>query len=228
MSTSEAFPDVADVERFGNLLLSAWSPPSGKPLAEAWVESVVAALLKSHHNLVLLGHRPGKAKNLCRDELSDETRYLFDSFTQDPNCSSLYRFPPEAARVLSPLLRSGDIHVRQRITDESTGLTRIDSTHLGRVLILSSLTATLQAIQNVDIDASLQVTLSCLTNPYAGLRQPDSKWLRSIRSWSSAEVAIGWQDTSLQILAGRDTLRQLRNNLLDWLPTSGNRESFPI
>ncbi len=218
MSSPEAFPAVADVERFGNLLLSAWAPPSHMLLADAWIESVTGVLLGSSEGLFLLGHRPSRVASLSREALAEETRLLLGSLSEEPGCSSLHRIPQEVARASTALLRSGNLHVRQRRVDESTGQAHVDSTHVGRVLVLLSVDATVGAVETVAVSAPLQVHLACMTNPDAGLRQPEARWLRSVRSWTDDTVVTSWSATSLTFLAGSEALLELRSRLLSWLP----------
>ena len=154
MSSAEPFPAVADVERFGNLLLSAWAPPSHMLLADAWIESMTGVLLGSSKDLFLLGHRPGRVASLSREALAEETRLLLGSLSEEPGCSSLHRIPQEVARASTALLRSGNLHVRQRRVDESTGQAHVDSTHVGRVLVLLSVDATVGAVESVAVSGA--------------------------------------------------------------------------
>ena len=118
------------------------------------------------------------------------------------------------ARASVALLRTGDIHLRRRWLDESSGLTRIESTHLGRVLVLSSVAVALQGLPPLVVPPPLQLSLSCLKNPTAGLRQPDAAWLRTLSDRPGDSLVIGWLGNSLLLLAGREALRDLRSQLI--------------
>lgn len=220
MLTSETFPAAADVERFGNLLLSAWSPPSHRVLVDGWMESAIDAVLRCASDVFLLGYKPALARSL---PVPQDMLALFVYLTKETERGPHYRIPVDIARASTALLRPGDLHVRQRRTDGSTGVTHVESTYLGRVLALMSVADALRALQGVTVAAPLQVNLSCLTNPQAGLRQPDARWLRSMRDWTGNVVGITWLGDSLTLLGGREALLQLRVGLLAWQeqPQSG-------
>lgn len=60
---------------------------------------------------------------------------------------------------------------------------------------------------------ALQTHLSCLANPWAGLRQPDARWLRSIGHWPDDRVAVTWRASALCLLAGASQLTALHAGL---------------
>lgn len=212
-----ASPSAADVQRFGNLLLQAWAPPAHPLLAPAWLDEILRAFIGAGAAVVLLGHRPGTLRALPPPVLTDDTRTLLAALTPDPDHPGLHRLPPAMAQASIALLRPGELHIREQKIDEATGLTRPVSTHLGRLLLLSSTSTALQVLQQVAVKPPLQLGLSCLTNPWAGLRQPDATWLRSIKAWTGDALVIGWRGTALQLLAGHEALPGLRTRLIDRL-----------
>lgn len=209
-----ASPSAADVQRFGNLLLQAWAPPSHPHLAPAWLDEILSLLIGTGQAVVLLGHRPG---TLPPQALPEDTRALLAALTPDPDHAGLQRLPPALAQASLALLRPGELHIRQTNIDEATGLTRQVSTHLGRVLMLASPSSLLQVLPQVALQPPLQLGLTCLTNPWAGLRQPDARWLRSIKTWTGDALVIGWHGHALLLLAGHEALPGLRIRLIDWL-----------
>lgn len=218
MLAPDSFPTASDVERFGNLLLQAWAPPGHECLANAWIESAIGAFLGGPNEIFLLGHRPGLLQNLPSEALSVEASRLLSAVTKELQLGPLHRISHEDAIASAALLRSGDLHVRERRLDDSTGMMCVTSKHLGRVLVRSSAAEVLRVIQGGASRPPLQLHLSCLTNPHAGLRQPDAKWLRSIRSWTGAGLAVTWKGDSLHLFGGRATLLDVRVRLLEWLP----------
>lgn len=216
--TPETFPAAADVARYGNLVLQAWAPPAHESLADDWVDSATRALLAGPGQVFLLGHRPSALAKLPPGAVSTEIARLSSCLTGEPRRGPLHRIPRDAAMASAALLRPGDLAVRQRRLDESTGMTRVSLTHLGRVLVLSSPAALLDAIEALAQPAPLQLLLNVLNNPQAGLRQPDATWLRSIRNWTGEDIVVTWSGHTLCLLAGREALFDLRWRLLDRPP----------
>lgn len=212
-----AAPSLADVQRFGNLLLQAWAPPTHPLLAPAWLDETLGRFIGAGAAVLLLGHRPGTLRTLPPQVLTHDIQALLAALTPDTDHAGLHRLPPAVAQASLALLRPGELHIRQKKIDKATGLTRPVSTHLGRLLLLSSTSAALQVLQQVLAKPPLQLSLSCLTNPWAGLRQPDATWLRSIKAWPGDALMIGWRGNALQLLTGREALPDLRTRLIDRL-----------
>ena len=221
MPAPAGFPAVADLERHGNLTLSAWAPPAHQALAEQWFTAALTTLLSAPSETYLLGHRPGLLGNLPPDAVPAPTMRLLQSLTRGAGNAPLHRIPEEIARASVAALRKGDINSTSRRLDEATGLSQTKNTHLGRALIRTTVDGALGALQGIAAPAPLQLHLSCLTNPQAGLRQPDARWLRSVAEWTGSGVGITWAGNTLVFLGGPALLLKLRNELLDWLPQRG-------
>lgn len=221
MPAPAGFPAVADIERHGNLTLSAWTPPAHQALAEEWFTAALTALLGATSKAFLLGHRPGLLSSLPPDAVPAPTMRLLQSLAREACGAPLHRIPEEIARTSVATLRKGDINHTSRRLDEATGLSQVTNTHLGRALIRTTADTALGALQGVAAPAPLQLHLSCLTNPQAGLRQPDARWLRSVSEWTGTGVGITWAGNTLVFLGGPTPLLELRNQLLGWLPQPG-------
>lgn len=224
MPAPAGFPAVADLERHGNLTLSAWAPPAHQALAEQWFTATLTALLGAPSETFLLGHRPGLLRNLPPGAVPAPTMRLLQSLAREAGNTPLHRIPKEIARASVAALLKGDINLTSKRLDEATGLSQIKNTHLGRALIRTTVDAALGALQGIAAPAPLQLHLSCLTNPQAGLRQPDARWLRSVAEWTGTSVGIIWSGRTLVFLGGPAPLLTLRNELLGWLPQPGNEK----
>ena len=171
--------------------------------------------------IVGLGHRPGLLRNLPPDALPAPTMRLLQSLAREAGNAPLHRIPEEIARASVAALRKGDINSTSRRLDEATGLSQTTNTHLGRALIRTTVDGALGALQGIAASAPLQLHLSCITNPQAGLRQPEARWLRSVAEWTGSGIGITWAGNTLVFLGGPAPLLELRNELLGWLPQRG-------
>lgn len=219
MTLSAQPPALSDVERFGNILISAWAPPSHKALAGDWRRSILGSLIASRQAIYFLGHRPGRLPKLPGHSLSTASRVLLGQLVAEPNFGPLYRLPQDAAEVAVDALSSEDMMARWSVLDETTGLSRVESVFLGCPLLLTSVGTVTEVIACTAATPPLQINASCMTNPEVGLRQPDARWLRSIRAWPGHDVAMTWRgnSSSLCIIGGREALRVLQSNLATWV-----------
>lgn len=214
MADAAPAPTQADAERHGNLLLQAWAPPDARAAAEAWLFAALHALAAAQPALQLLGHRPGRWQALPPGVAPAAWAPLFAAAVPDPEDPALHRVPTAVAlAALAPAL-PGDLHVRQRMRDPATGVERVSSTFLGRMLVPGTVGSVLDALAGVAVPGPVQLSIGCVTNPHAGLRQPDAAWVRAARHWSGERVAVAWRGTSLTLLAGPGTLARLREGLL--------------
>lgn len=201
----------------GCLLLQAWAPPSHPRLAADWLDEIIRGLIGAAQPLLLLGHRPGRWRALPPQALPDDTRALLAALTEAPGEPALHRLPQAQALDAIPLLRAGDLHVRLPQQDPATGLSRIASVHLGRVLVWSTPAVAPPIVQQVPARAPLRLSLANLKNPWAGLRQPDAHWLRALLSRQDDTLVIGWLGQSLRLLGGPEALDDMHARLAAWL-----------
>jgi len=176
---------------------------------------VLHSLAASRPALYLLGHRASTLRNLPGQTLSEDVHALLNRLVPEPATGPVHRLPDDDAEASIDALRSGDLHVRRSVLDPATGLTRVESTFLGRPLLLTSVAHATVAIQSGPVAAPLQIHSTCLSNPEAGLRQPEARWVRAIRTWAGDRVAITWSgnSSSLCVMAGPDALSHLAAHL---------------
>lgn len=214
MADAGSLPTLADVERCGNLLLQAWAPPDARAAAEGWLRHAVHGLAGAQPVLHLLGYRPARWHSLPPGAAPAAWAPMLDAAETHADDPALHRAPTAVALLaLSPAL-PGELHVHQRTIDPATGLSRPSSTFLGRVLVPGTVDGVLDALRGVAAQPPAQLTLTCLTNPHAGLRQPDARWVRAARDWPGDRIAASWRGTSVTLLAGRAALARLREGLL--------------
>ncbi|RTL47146.1 MAG: hypothetical protein EKK53_00500 [Burkholderiales bacterium] len=208
----------ADAMRLGNLVVSAWAAAPAAELAQAWLDTVLGRLLADDAPLYLLGHRPGVVDRLPRPALPADLQRLLAALADAPEAGPLHRVPSQAGADVPALIRPGDLHLRRTVIDDSTGLGRIASTHLGRLLFIVPAAAALRAIQSAPVLPPVQRSVSSLVNAWAGLRQPDARWLRAIRAWPDDRVVITWQGKALCLLAGEAQVGELHQALAGAAP----------
>lgn len=199
--------------RCGNLAVGAWAPKPHAAQAQAWTASVLNGLVAQGLPLYVLGHRPGAAARLPSDTVPKDLRALLASLAAEPEPGPLQRVAVTAGHGLPPPMRAGDLLVRRRRVDDVTGAERIESTHLGRPLFLACAADVLQAIRSVPAAPPLKRQLSCLANPWAGLRQPEARWLRDTKTWPDDRVAVTWRANTLCLLAGTGQVAALHGGL---------------
>jgi hypothetical protein len=216
MTLSAPPPAFTDVERFGNILVSAWAPPSHKNLAGNWHRAVVASFIASRQAIYFLGYRPGRLPKVPGNSLSSASRALLEQLVPEPLSGPLHRLSQDSAEASVHPLSSGDLNARWLVLDKTTGLSRVETVFLGRPLVLTSASKVAEVVECTEAPPSLQINASCLTNPEVGLRQPDATWIRSTRAWSGDTVAITWlgNSSSLCIMGGREALLRLHSALI--------------
>lgn len=199
--------------RCGNLAVGAWAPAPHAAHARAWATSVLNGLVAQGLPLYVLGHRPGAAARLPSDAVPEDLRALLASLATEPGAGPLHRVAVTAGHGLPPPMRAGDLLVRRRRVDDVTGGERIESTHLGRPLFLARAAGVLQAIRSVPAAPPLKLHLSCFANPWAGLRQPEARWLRDAKTWPDDRMAVAWRANTLCLLAGPGQVAALHGEL---------------
>ncbi len=215
MTRSAGLPSDDDLHRYGNVVVSAWAPPACKSLGHEWLDGLLGQLMAGGAGVFVLGHGRKALEQLPPEAVPADVRRVIDSVLPEPTAAPLVSVPSSVAESNFEVLRAGDLNVRQRILDASTGMASIKSTHLGRFILLSDAVDLASTLRERPVPDPLQIHLSCLKNPGAGLRQPDAKWLSSTKSWSQGQVAVSWKGTSVCLSAGSPTLRSLRDSLLE-------------
>lgn len=204
-------PPFNDVARFGNMVFSAWAPPASRTLASAWLRAVLDSLLASGQAAYIIGYRPGALSNAPAQAIPAGTLAMLEQLVPEPIWGPLHRLPDDSARASLDTLLAGSLNARWTLVDESTGHTRVKSISLGRPLLTACVDAVAHAVRSTAAEEPLQIHVACLANPEAGLRQPDARWMRSLKSGAGGQLALTWLGNSnaLCVSGGREALWRL-------------------
>lgn len=213
LAPSVPLPADTDVLRFGNVLLSFWSPPDRSADANAAFGSVLRAWLSGASAILVLDHRPGRLAGLPPDVLAPGLATLFRSFAPTAPGSPFSRLASATALAHVDRLAPGVFPLRQRSLDEH-GITRIRSIQGGHLLLHSTATALSDGLGRIEIAPTTRFEVTVVTNPYARYAQHAAKALRALIAEDPTRLTVTWlgtgrsfcvlgSDASLHDLLGR-------------------------